>query len=236
MGQRAAQWVALIFLFTHLGASSTEAIGLCDCCGNGTALTPDCRSACATAREEIPMCRPAVLYDGDPGTTPGDNALAVGSLKFLGMGRPDRPALEHFRQWFELWRSRAEEKFQAALARYESRQGMRRYIEIVRAGGHRRVMMVLATAQSAKAAVPASVCTRNSVKAPCVVAEAESAPAAPRLGPRVVAPRREVHRSKSAARQKITQQKVVQQILVRGARKTAKVCTGNWVNAACAAP
>ena len=258
MRSRAAQLAALIFLFTDVGGSSAGAMGLCNCCGAGAALTPDCRSACDAAREEIPMCRPVVIYNGDAGEPPSDNALAVGSLKFLSMGRPDRPALEHFRQWFELWRSRAEEKFQAALARYESRQGsdvefagaeverdqvlvnyqhgMRRYIEIVRAGGHRRVMMVLATAQSAKAAVPASVCTRNSVKAPCVVAEAKSAPAAPRLGPRVVAPRREVHRSKSAARQKITQQKVVQQILVRVAVKTAKVCTGNWVNAACAAP
>jgi hypothetical protein len=72
----------------------------------------------------------------------------------------------------------------------------------------------------------------------------------------VVAPRREVHRSKRVSRQKIVQQKVarqklvqqkvdqqkvvpqkvVQQKLVRVAVRTAKVCTGNWVNAACAAP
>jgi hypothetical protein len=103
-------------------------------------------------------------------------------------------------------------------------------------------IMVLATAQSAEAAVPASLCMGNWVNAPCVVAEVKLAPAAPRLVPRaVVAPRREVHRSKrvaqqKAAQQKITQQKVAQQKLVRVAARTAKVCTGNWVNAACAAP
>ena len=113
--------------------------------------------------------------------------------------------------------------------------GMLRYNEILRAGRHKRVKMVLATAQSAKAAVPASVC-RNWVNAPCVVADVKLAPAAPRLVPRVVAPRREVHRSKRVARQKIAQQKVAQQKLVRVAVRTAKVCTGNWVNAACAAP
>ena len=230
MGQRAAQWVALIFLFTHLGASSTEAIGLCDCCGNGTALTPDCRSACATAREEIPMCRPAVLYDGDPGKPPGDNALGVGSLKFLGMGRPDRPALEHFRQWFEVWRSRAEGRFQAALARYESgagsegafaaaeaerdhvlvnyQHGIRRYMEIVRADRPRRAMAALATAPSAKATLVAR-CDMRGSKRPA--------------------------RQKFAL-QKIAPQKVVQEKSARVALKTATVCTGNWVNAACAAP
>jgi cell envelope opacity-associated protein A len=102
-------------------------------------------------------------------------------------------------------------------------------------------IMVLATAQSAKAAVPASLCMGNWVNAPCVVAEVKLAPAAPRLVPRVVAPRREVHRSKRVAQQKIAQQKVAQQKIaqqkpVRVAARTAKVCTGNWVNAACAAP
>jgi hypothetical protein len=232
MGSRAARLAALIFLFAHFGGPSAGAMGLCDCCG-GAALTPDCRSACDAAREEIPMCRPVVVYDGDAGEPPGDNALALGSLKYLSMGRPDRPALERFRQWFELWRSRAEEKFQAALARYESgedsdaefagaeaerdqvlvnyQHGMRRYIEMLRAGRHERLIMVLATAQSANAAVPASV-------------------------PRVVPPSREVHRSKRVTRQKIAQQKVVPQKFVRVAIRTAKVCTGNWVNAACAAP
>ncbi len=225
MGSRAARLAALIFLFAHFGGPSAGAMGLCDCC-SGAALTPDCQSACGAAKEEIPMCRPVVIYDGDAGEPPGDNALAVGSLKHLSMGRPDRPALERFRQWFELWRSRAEEKFQAALARNESgegsaaefasaeakhdqvlvnyQHGMRRYIEILRAGRHKRVM-VLATAQSAKAAVPANVC-RNWVNAPCVIADVKLAPAAPRLVPRVVAPRREVHRSKRAARQKIAQE------------------------------
>src|SRR5262245_6132400 len=123
MGSRAARLVALIFLFTHLDGSSAGAVGLCDCCDNGAALTPDCQSACTTAKEEIPMCRPAVIYDGNVGAPSGDNALAVDSLKYLSMGRPDRPALERFRQWFELWRSRAEVKFQAALVRYESGEG-----------------------------------------------------------------------------------------------------------------
>jgi ribosomal protein L15E len=85
--------------------------------------------------------------------------------------------------------------------------GMRRYIEILRADRPRRVEMALATALSAKAAVP-----------------------------RVVAPRREVHRSQRVARQKIAQQKGVQQKLPRIAFSPAKVCTGNWVNAACAVP
>jgi hypothetical protein len=84
--------------------------------------------------------------------------------------------------------------------------------------------------------VPASVCKRNWVNAPCVVAEVKLVPATPRLVSRVVAPRREVHRSKRVAPQKIAQQKVVQQKLVRVAVRSAKVCTGNWVNATCAAP
>jgi hypothetical protein len=200
-------------------------MGLCNCCGNGAALTPDCRSACAAAKEEIPMCRPAVIYDGDPGAPPRDNALAVKSLKHLGMGHPDRAALERFREWFELWRSRAEEQFQAELARYESgegstaefasaeakrdqvlvnyQHGMRRYIEILRAERQEPVMIGRATAQSAGA---------------------------------MIAPRRETQRSKRAGRQKIAQQKVAQQKLVRVAVRIATVCTGNWVNAACAAP
>ena len=253
MGSRAAQLAALIFLFTHLGGPSAGAMGLCDCCGNATALTPDCQSACAAAREEIPMCRPAVIYDGDTGRPPGDNALAVDSLKFLSMGRPDRPALERFRQWIELWRSRAEDKFQAALARSERgeggdaefasaeaerdevlvnyQHGMRRYIEILRSGRPEQVEMALATALSAKAGVLANMCTRNPVNAPCAAAKAKPDPSAPRL-----MPRREVHRSQRVARQKIAQQKGVQQKLLRVAVSTAKVCTGNWVNAACAVP
>jgi hypothetical protein len=262
IGSRVAQLAALIFLFAHFGGPSAGAVGLCDCC-SGAALTTDCPSACSAAEEEIPMCRPVVIYDGDAGEPPGDNALAMGSLKHLSMGRPDRPALEQFRQWFELWRSRAEVKFQAALARHESgegsdaefagaeaerdqvlvnyQHGIQRYSEMLRAGRHKRVRVALATTQSAKTAVPASGCMRNWVNAPCVVAEVKSATAAPRLVARVVAPRREVQRSKRVARQKIAQQKiahqkVVQQKLVRVAIRTAKVCTGNWVNAACAAP
>jgi hypothetical protein len=230
MGSRAAQLAALILLFTTLGGSSAGAMGLCDCCGNRAALTRDCRSACAAAKEEIPMCRPAVIYDGDAGAPPGDNALAVDSLKFLSMGRPDRPALERFREWFELWRGRAEERLQATLAPYESgdrstaefasaeaerdqvlvnyQHGMRRYIEIMRAERHDAVMTGRVIAQSAEA---------------------------------MVVPRRETQRSKRAARQKVAQQKVVQQKVVqqkwvRVAVRIAKVCTGNWVNAACAAP
>jgi hypothetical protein len=161
MGSRAARVAALIFLVMQLGGGSVRAIGLCDCCGGGAALTPDCQAACSAAKEQIPMCRPAVIYDGDSGEPSGDNALAMSSLKYLSMGRPDKPALERFRQWFELWRSRAEDKFQAALARSESgassaeefaeaeaerdrvlvnyQHGMRRYIEILRAGRHKSV-------------------------------------------------------------------------------------------------
>ena len=216
-----------------------------------------------------------MIYDGDAGEPPRDNALAVASLKYLSMGRPDRPALDRFRQWFELWRSRAEAKFQAALARHESgedsdaefagaeaerdqvlvnyQHGMQRYSEILR-GRHKRVIIALAAAQSAKTAVPASVCHKNWVNAPCMIAEA--VPAAPRRVPRVVAPRREVHRNKRVARQEIARQKIAQQKIarqeiaqqrvaqqqvaeqkaVRVAVRIAKVCTGNWVNAACAAP
>ena len=269
-GSRAAQLAALIFLFAHFGGPSAGAMGLCDCC-SGAALTTDCQSACASAKEEIPMCRPVMIYDGDAGEPPRDNALAVASLKYLSMGRPDRPALERFRQWFELWRSRAEAKFQAALARHESgedsdaefagaeaerdqvlvnyQHGMQRYSEILRAGRHKRVIIALADAQSAKAAVPASLCKKNWVNAPCMIAEAVSA--APRLVPRMVAPRREVHRNKRVARQEIARQKiarqeiaqqrvaqrlVAEQKVVRVAVRIAKVCTGNWVNAACAAP
>ena len=274
-GSRAAQLAALIFLFAHFGGPSAGAMGLCDCC-SGAALTTDCQSACASAKEEIPMCRPVMIYDGDAGEPPRDNALAVASLKYLSVGRPDRPALDRFRQWFELWRSRAEAKFQAALARHESgedsdaefagaeaerdqvlvnyQHGMQRYSEILRAGRHKRVIIALAAAQSAKTAVPASVCHKNWVNTPCMIAEA--VPAAPRLVPRVVAPRREVHRNKRVARQEIARQKiarqeiarqeiaqqrvaqqqVAEQKVVRVAVRIAKVCTGNWVNAACAAP
>jgi hypothetical protein len=202
MGSRAAQLAALIFLLANLGGPSAGAMGLCDCC-SGAALTPDCQSVCSAAKGEIPMCRPAVVYDGDAGEPTGTNALAVNSLKHLSMGRPDRPALEQFRQWFELWRSRGEAKFKAALVRYESGQGsdaefagaeaerdqvlvnyqhgMQRYSEILRARRHKRVKMGLATAQSAKTAVPASGCMKNWVNAPCVVAEVKSATAAPRV-------------------------------------------------------
>src|SRR5262245_40913494 len=265
MAARAALLAALIFLSAQLGGPSAEAMGLCDCC-SVTALTQDCRSACDAAKKEIPMCRPVVIYDGDAGEPAGDNALAVGSLKHLSMGRPDRPALEHFRQWFELWRSRAESKFQAALARHEHgessdaefagaeaerdqvlvnyQHGMQRYSEILRAGRHKRAIVTLAAAQSVKTAVPASGCKRNWANAPCTIAEVT--PAAPRPIPRVAAPRREMHRDERVARQKnarqknarqrIIQQQVVEPKVVRVAVRTAKVCTGNWVNAACAAP
>jgi hypothetical protein len=280
MGSRVAQLAALIFLFAHFGGPSAGAVGLCDCCSEA-ALTPDCQSACDAAKNEIPMCRPVVIYDGDAGAPLRDNALAVGSLKHLSMGRPDRPALERFRQWFELWRSRAEMKFQAALARHESgegsdaefasaeaerdqvlvnyQHGTQRYSDILRASRHKRVIMALAAGQLAKTAVPASECKRNWANAPCMIAEV--APAAPRLVQSVVAPRREVHRNERVARQKIARQKiarqkiarqkiarqkiarqrvaqqqVVEQKVVRVAVRTAEVCTGNWVNAACAAP
>jgi hypothetical protein len=280
MGSRAAQLAALIFLLANFGGLSAGAVGLCDCC-SGAALTSDCQSACGAAKEEIPMCRPVVVYDGEAGEPPGDNALAVGSLKYLSMGHPDRPGLERFRQWFELWRSRAEAKFQAALARHESgegsdaeftgaeaerdqvlvnyQHGMQRYSEIVRASRHKRVVVALDAAQSANTAIPAGVCKRNWANAPCMIAEV--APAAPRLVPRAAAPRREVHRNEHVARQKtarqkiarqkiarqkiarqkvtrhrVAQQQVVEQKVVRVAARTAEVCTGNWVNAACAAP
>src|SRR6185503_7517946 len=114
---------------------------------------------------------------------------------------------------------------------------------------HKRVIIALTAAQSAKTAVPASVCHKNWVNTPCMIAEA--VPAAPRLVPRVFAPRREVHRNKRVARQEIARQKiarqkiaqqrvaqqqVAEQKVVRVAVRIAKVCTGNWVNAACAAP
>jgi hypothetical protein len=90
-----------------------------------------------------------------------------------------------------------------------------------------------------------------------VVAEVKSAPAAPRLVARVImrhsskqVARQKMARQKVArqkmARQKVAQhkiarqkgppQKVIQPKLVRVAVNTATVCTGNWVNAACAAP
>src|SRR5262245_17888750 len=178
------------------------------------------------------------------------------------MARLVRPALGLFRQWFELWRSRAEAKFQAALARHERgegsdaefagaeaerdqvlvnyQHGMLRYAEILRDGRDKRARVALAVAQSAKPAVSASGCKKNWVNAPCTIAEV--APAAPRKS----APRLEVHRNERVARQKIARQKtarprvaqqqVVEQKVVRVAVRTAKVCTGNWVNAACAAP
>jgi hypothetical protein len=214
-------------------------MGVSDCCSEA-ALTPDCQSACSAAKQEIPMCWPMIIYRSDVGTRSRDNAMAVRG--------PDSPALGQFRQPFELWRSRAEAKFQAALVGYTSGKGSDAQFvgskperDQVRAGRHKRVRMGLATAQSAKTAVPASVCVRNWLNAPCVVAAVKSGPATPRLRPRLLATRREVQRSKrvaqqKTARQKIAEQKVVQQKLVRIAVRTAKICTGNWVNAACAAP
>jgi hypothetical protein len=108
------------------------------------------------------------------------------------------------------------------------------------------IMGMMLFAQSSEAAAPAAQCVGNWVNAPCVVAEETLAPAEPRLVPQAVAPRREVHRSKRAAQRKlvnqkaahrkVVQQKVAQQKPVRVAMRTAKVCTGNWVNAACASP
>jgi hypothetical protein len=93
--------------------------------------------------------------------------------------------------------------------------------------------MVLATAQSAQAAAPAKLCTGNWVNAPCLVAEVKLAPAAPRMVSQTVAPRREMLRHK---RDVLRHKRVARQKLVRIAARTAKLCTGNWVNAACAAP
>jgi hypothetical protein len=250
MGSRAAQLAALILLVAHFGGSSAGAIGLCDCC-SGTALTPGCQSACNAARQEIPMCRPAMLYDGDAGEHSVDNALAGVSLKYLSMGQPDRPALERFRRWFETWRGRAEDKFQVVLARSDSgegslaefasaederdhvlvnyQHGMRRYFEILR--DRRKQPMVLATARAAKAAVSAAVCTGKGINEPCVVAEVTLAPVASHDA----ASRREVRRKRIALR-KPAQQKLVQQKLVQLVVRIAKTCNGNWVNAACAAP
>src|SRR4029450_13413421 len=64
MGSRAAQLFALIFLFTHFDGSPAGAVGLCDCCGNGVTLTPDCQSACAAAKREILLCLPVGVYRG----------------------------------------------------------------------------------------------------------------------------------------------------------------------------
>ena len=97
-------------------------------------------------------------------------------------------------------------------------------------------VMVFVAAQPARAAVPASLCIGNWVNAPCVVAEVKLAPAAPRLVQRTVAPRREVHRSKRVARQKVAFRKLARQKPARELVRIARVCTGNWVNAACAAP
>jgi|SoiMethySBSTD1v2_1073268.scaffolds.fasta_scaffold299113_2 hypothetical protein len=178
------------------------------------------------------MCRPAVIYDGNAGRPPGDNALAVESLKFLSMGHPDGPALERFRQWIELWRGRAEGKFQQALARNERgdgsdadfasaeaerdqvlvnyQHGMRRYLEILRAGRPEQLEMASATPLTAGAVV--------------------------RLMRREAVRRREGHRAQRPARQNAVMEKTVQQKALRVAVTTAKVCTGNWVNAACAVP
>jgi hypothetical protein len=94
-------------------------------------------------------------------------------------------------------------------------------------------MMSFVTARAAEAAVPAALCIGNWVNAPCLAAPVKATPAAPRVVPRVVAPRREVHRSKRIARQRVALQKPVR---IRVAARTASVCTGNWVNAACATP
>jgi len=113
------------------------------------------------------------------------------------------------------------------------------------------IMGMLVFVQSSEAAAPAGQCVGNWVNAPCVVAEEKLAPAEPRLVPQAVAPRRDVHGSKRVAQrklahqkvahrkvahQKVARQKFAQQKPVRVAMRTAKICTGNWVNAACAAP
>ena len=110
----------------------------------------------------------------------------------------------------------------------------------------------LRSAPSAQASpkAPAPVrCIGNWVNAPCIETRGKGADdgiprryagrcnrvslqprvAAPRVAaPRVAkrAPRRALHRSKPAAQRK----------LIRVAARTAKECTGNWVNAACASP
>jgi hypothetical protein len=84
----------------------------------------------------------------------------------------------------------------------------------------------LATAPSAQATVPLRQCIGNWVNAPCLGPEAKAVPVAPRVVLRAAAPRRERHRPKPVAQRK----------LVHLAARTATVCTGNWVNAACAAP
>ena len=82
-------------------------------------------------------------------------------LKYLAMGHPDKPTLERFREWFEQWRSDAENRYSRAVrqlaagriaaadfARIEAwrdeivvnyQHGMRRYIKILRAGRHKPV-------------------------------------------------------------------------------------------------
>ena len=96
----------------------------------------------------------------------------------------------------------------AFLVNYQ--HGMRRYLEIVRAGRPEELEMALATPLTARAAV--------------------------RLMPREAAPRRAGHRSQRPVRPKAVAEKNVQQKALRVAVTTAKVCTGNWVNAACAVP
>jgi hypothetical protein len=95
--------------------------------------------------------------------------------------------------------------------------------------------VVLATAQSAEAAAPAKWCTGNWVNAPCLVAAMKLAPAAPRMVSRTVMPRM-VSRAVAPRREVLRHKRVARQKLVRIAARTAKSCTGNWVNAACAAP
>jgi hypothetical protein len=161
VASRAAVVVALFLALAMLDGRPAAAMGLCDCCGAKDQLTEDCRAACDAAEIEVPMCRPAMVYDGDAGANGDDNALAGASLKFLSMGRPGRLELERFRQWFEKWRSQAEAAFQVALNRRlggrlgaedfamaEARRdavlvnyqhGMRRYIELLRAGRRKPV-------------------------------------------------------------------------------------------------
>jgi hypothetical protein len=84
----------------------------------------------------------------------------------------------------------------------------------------------IAAVPSAQATASVRQCIGNWVNAPCVAPETQAAPVAPRVFVRVASPRRELHRQKTLAQRK----------LIRVAARTATVCTGNWVNAACAAP
>src|SRR5262245_52156692 len=86
--------------------------------------------------------------------------------------------------------------------------------------------IMLATAPSAHATAPATLCIGNWVNAPCVRPVPQAKPVAKRIIVRAEPARRQLHR----------QEPLVQRKLIRLAARTAKVCIGNWVNAACAAP